>query len=143
MTQLAAATPGAAQWSEQQYLDIFDSAASARHAWVCDERGALAGFVVAREIHGEWELENIAIRVAAQRAGRGARLLAALVEQARIAGASRLQLEVRESNLAARRFYEKCGFQMEGRRRGYYSQPVEDAILYRRALPVAPPAVQS
>jgi ribosomal-protein-alanine N-acetyltransferase len=39
-------------------------------------------------------------------------------------------LEVRESNASARGLYEKQGFREAGRRRGYYTDPVEDAILY-------------
>ena len=39
-------------------------------------------------------------------------------------------LEVRESNSAARKLYEKCGFVQSGRRQRYYKQPEEDAILY-------------
>jgi hypothetical protein len=44
--------------------------------------------------------------------------------------ATAILLEVRESNLAARGLYEKQGFREVGRRRGYYADPVEDAILY-------------
>jgi [ribosomal protein S18]-alanine N-acetyltransferase len=44
-------------------------------------------------------------------------------------------LEVRESNLAARRLYEKTGFVQAGVRKSYYVNPLEDAILYRYDLP--------
>jgi ribosomal-protein-alanine N-acetyltransferase len=43
-------------------------------------------------------------------------------------------LEVRESNAAARTLYENAGFEQTGRRRSYYTSPLEDAILYRRTL---------
>ena len=44
-------------------------------------------------------------------------------------GAAVLQLEVRESNFAARRLYEKNGFEIVGKRKNYYEKPAEDAIL--------------
>mgnify|MGYP002582415600 FL=1 len=40
-----------------------------------------------------------------------------------------MTLEVRESNLAARRLYEKNGFEIVGKRKNYYEKPAEDAIL--------------
>jgi ribosomal-protein-alanine N-acetyltransferase len=43
-------------------------------------------------------------------------------------------LEVRESNAAARCFYEKAGFVQTGRRKSYYTDPAEDAVLYRYDL---------
>jgi len=43
-------------------------------------------------------------------------------------------LEVRESNLAARKLYEKLGFSEEGRRSNYYHEPREDAMLLRTSI---------
>jgi ribosomal-protein-alanine N-acetyltransferase len=40
-------------------------------------------------------------------------------------------LEVRESNLAAQKLYQSCGFEQYSRRKAYYSDPAEDALLYR------------
>ena len=143
MAQLALATPGAAIWTEAQYQEMFNPAAAVlRHAVIFEEAESIAGFAVARRGGEEWDLENIVVRASAQRLGHGAELLNALIEQARIEGARNCRLEVRESNILARRLYEKCGFQVEGRRRGYYQQPAEDAILYRRDLRSAPAEVQ-
>ena len=58
-----------------------------------------------------------------------------LLDQAKSACASKIFLEVRESNQPARRLYEKHGFREIGRRRRYYQNPLEDAILY--GYPVA------
>jgi ribosomal-protein-alanine N-acetyltransferase len=50
-------------------------------------------------------------------------------------GARRATLEVRRSNDIARRLYERFGFSVAGVRRGYYSQPTEDAlVLWRESL---------
>ena len=144
MAQLALATPGAAIWTEAQYQEMFDPAAAVlRHAVIFEEPESIAGFAVARAGGEEWELENIIVRTAAQRAGHGAELLNELIERVRVSGAKHFRLEVREANLAARRLYEKCGFRVEGRRRGYYRDPAEDAILCRRDMTIAPTAVQT
>ena len=47
-------------------------------------------------------------------------------------------LEVRESNSAARSLYEKLGFQQTGRRKSYYANPIEDAILYSKSSFLTP-----
>ena len=79
----------------------------------------------------EWEIENIAVAGPARRRGLGTRLLGELLDLARGRGADAVFLEVRESNHAARALYEKWAFLESGRRRGYYKDPEEDAILYR------------
>ena len=47
---------------------------------------------------------------------------------------TRIMLEVREGNKAARRFYEKCGFTEDGIRKNYYENPQENAILMSKNL---------
>ena len=59
----------------------------------------------------------------------GAALLGALFAESERRGAAVLRLEVRGSNLAARRLYEKNGFETVGKRKNYYEKPTEDAIL--------------
>jgi ribosomal-protein-alanine N-acetyltransferase len=58
----------------------------------------------------------------------------AAVEAAAAAGARRAFLEVRESNAGARAFYSKMGFVEAGRRKNYYREPAEDALLLSRTL---------
>ena len=82
----------------------------------------------------EWEIENIAIAGPARRRGLGTRLLGELLDLARAQGAESVFLEVRESNHAARALYEKWSFIESGRRKKYYKDPEEDAILYRLVL---------
>jgi ribosomal protein S18 acetylase RimI-like enzyme len=57
-------------------------------------------------------------------------LMRALIQRAKNEAVSAILLEVRESNLLARGLYEKQGFCKVGRRRAYYRDPAEDAILY-------------
>jgi ribosomal-protein-alanine acetyltransferase len=121
----------AAHWSAEQYEAMFRASSSGRVAMVIQEESSLHGFVIAREVSAEWEIENIAIAGSARRRGLGTRLLGELLDLARARGAVAVFLEVRESNHAARALYEKWAFLESGRRRRYYKDPEEDAILYR------------
>jgi [ribosomal protein S18]-alanine N-acetyltransferase len=86
-----------------------------------DEIGAL-GFALARIVADEAELLLLAVRGDAQGRGIGKLLLDRFSRLARARGASRLHLEVREGNQAIS-LYERAGFVLVGRRRGYYSGP--------------------
>jgi [ribosomal protein S18]-alanine N-acetyltransferase len=90
----------------------------------------ILGFLVALHLAREWELENIVVAPAARGKGLGRRLLHALLVAAHKTGSQSVFLEVRESNFAARKLYETAGFAQTGRRKAYYSDPSEDAILY-------------
>jgi [ribosomal protein S18]-alanine N-acetyltransferase len=121
----------AAHWSGAQYDALFRESDPARVALVLHDASGLQGFVVARVLGEEWEIENIAVAGSARRRGLGTRLLGELLDLARAKGATAMLLEVRESNHAARALYEKWAFVESGRRRRYYKDPDEDAILYR------------
>jgi ribosomal-protein-alanine acetyltransferase len=97
-----------------------------------NEPNQIQGFLIAKAVGVEWEIENIAIDGPAQRFGLGSRLLNHVLDLARARGAESIFLEVRESNRAARFLYEKWSFVESGRRKQYYQGPQEDAIVYRR-----------
>lgn len=126
----------AAHWSQADYQRLFAPVAD-RVALVLEE-AEVEGFIVARGMRTEWEIENIAVAGPARRRGLGTRLLAELLERALKAGAHNVFLEVRESNRAARELYQKWAFVESGRRKGYYRDPDEDAVLYRFSFPQRP-----
>lgn len=99
-----------------------------------DEKPTVLGFLVARQVAGEWELENIVVAEEFRGKGVGTQLLRELLTQAQKGNSDSVFLEVRESNAPARHFYQKLGFRETGRRKAYYSNPAEDAILYGRTL---------
>jgi [ribosomal protein S18]-alanine N-acetyltransferase len=127
-------SPTAAHWSEQQYSDLFTATQSRPQRLVLvavdSQYGGVVGFLVARHLAPEWELENIVVSLSARRMGVGKRLLERLLDEARETHSASVFLEVRESNAAARSLYEKLGFRETGRRKSYYTSPLEDAILY-------------
>ena len=87
--------------------------------------GFCAFWMVVDEIH----INNVAVREALRGRGLGTALLQHVLQEARRLGATRATLEVRASNTRARRLYERLGFYVAATRRGYYSTPVEDALL--------------
>lgn len=122
--------PGAAHWTREQYNQLVSSGV----VLVAEEAGELCGFVCARAVAGEWEIENVVVAAGFLRRGIADELMRAMIQRAKTEAASALLLEVRESNLAARGLYEKRGFREVGRRRTYYKDPAEDAILYTLRL---------
>ncbi len=98
-------------------------------AWVAERNRAQSGYVVSRTIAGECEILDLGVAPEARRQGVGGLLLDAALESARADGARTAHLEVRESNAAALGLYRRRGFKQIGRRRGYYAQPAEDALL--------------
>jgi len=137
MKEMDRVSPTSSHWTETQFDDLLRQerlvllACSENSSHTPDTEGTLLGFVVARQIAPEWELENIVVTAAARRKGIGKRLLEAILEAARKTNSEAVFLEVRESNHAARSLYEKSGFTQTGRRKSYYANPLEDAILYR------------
>jgi [ribosomal protein S18]-alanine N-acetyltransferase len=121
----------AAHWSAQQYDELFHASQPGRVSLILQEETGLQGFVIARVVGQEWEIENIAVAGPARRLGLGTRLLGELLDLARTRGAEAVFLEFRESNRAARALYEKWAFLESGRRPRYYKEPDEDAVLYR------------
>lgn len=103
--------------------------------------GEVEGYCAAWIVSDELHVNNLAIRVASRRRGLARGLLAAVLAAAVGEGATRATLEVRESNHAARRLYERAGFVVTARRRQYYCAPVEDAlVMWREGLSETPPA---
>jgi len=123
---LAPQSPAASPGTSGQYNKLVDSGV----VLVAEEAGKPCGFVGAKAVAGEWEIENVAVAAGFLRRGIADELLRNLIQRAKHEAASAILLEVRESNRPARCLYEKHGFRQAGRRRSYYRDPVEDAILY-------------
>jgi ribosomal-protein-alanine N-acetyltransferase len=127
----------AAHWTAQQYEALFSPDAPVRAIFVAADDSndaSLDGFLIARCLRDEWEIENVVVAGALRRQGIGRSLIQELTAPAGSAGVRSIILEVRESNQAAVRLYESIGFREEGRRKDYYRNPAEDALLYRLTL---------
>lgn len=136
MLEIAAHSATAAQWNQTEYAGIFaPEAQQIRTVLVIERTGDVVGFIVGRQIGDEWEIENIAVTGTARRCGLGTRLMGEFLDMARNRGGRAIFLEVRESNLAARALYEKWAFVETGRRKMYYADPAEDALVLRFNFP--------
>ncbi|MEO8311797.1 MAG: ribosomal protein S18-alanine N-acetyltransferase [Caldimonas sp.] len=117
-------------WTRGNFVD---SLVAGYTAWTLNlVDGELIGYCVAMAGVDEMHLLNITVAPAARRRGHARRLLAELVQQCRLRQASRLWLEVRESNAQARDVYRQLGFAPVGRRKGYYPASEgrrEDAVV--------------
>lgn len=128
LLQIAKEAGTAAQWKPEEYEKIFaTNGITHRAALVAEKDGKVAGFVIGHQIREEWEIENVAVAPEARRKGVAEGLLREFMRMAGQRGCHTIFLEVRESNLAARALYEKCGFLESGRRKMYYADPPEDA----------------
>jgi ribosomal-protein-alanine N-acetyltransferase len=123
-------SPRAAHWTREQYNKLVGSGVVLVAEKAAEEEGQLCGFVCAQAVAGEWEIENVVVAAGFLRRGIANELMRALIQRAKNEAVSAILLEVRESNLLARGLYEKQGFREVGRRRAYYRDPAEDAILY-------------
>ncbi len=92
----------------------------------------ILGFGCVSVMLDEAELLNIAVSPAHRKMGLGQLLLSALFDEAARRGAQRFFLEVRESNLPALKLYLRNGFVAVGRRKRYYTNPTEDAVIMLR-----------
>ena len=90
--------------------------------------GFCAFWLVAEQVH----INNLAILPELRCRGLGSQLIEAIIAEAGHLGAEMLTLEVRQSNEAARRLYERAGFFQDGVRKSYYTNPVEDALILSR-----------
>jgi ribosomal-protein-alanine N-acetyltransferase len=124
-----------AQFSNPWSGEYFQAglASSFSHFYVAENPGnsSLAGFLIFWRLDNELEVHKIAIDQSCQRRGYASCLLDFFIATARSWQCRQAILEVRSGNEAAIRLYEKYAFQCIGRRRDYYSQPEEDALVFR------------
>ncbi|HUT41121.1 MAG TPA: ribosomal protein S18-alanine N-acetyltransferase [Gammaproteobacteria bacterium] len=104
--------------------------------WVCTRAGIIEGYGIITVAVGESHLLNLCVREEARSRGVGRKMLRHLISIARRHDADILFLEVRVSNLSARKLYENEGFNELGTRRAYYPlrSGREDALILARTL---------
>jgi len=120
----------AAHWKADQYQKRLTDGC----LMVAESEGRVCGFICARGVLDDWDIENLVVAVTFRRRGIAGELIRALMRESQNRSGTAWLLEVRESNLAARSLYEKHGFLEVGRRHGYYREPAEDALLFEYRL---------
>lgn len=101
---------------------------------VARNEGEVLGYVGMWAVMGEGEITNVAVKETARRQGVAARLMEELICVGRELGTDIFFLEVRESNEAARKLYEKQGFSQIGIRKNFYERPQENAVVMSRTF---------
>jgi ribosomal-protein-alanine N-acetyltransferase len=115
-------------WPERSFrFELTDNPAS--RCWVADLDGKIVGMIVVWLIVDEAHVATLATHPEHRRQGIGKRLLAHALLHMIEEGALSSFLEVRESNIAAQNMYSKFGYEVLDRRRRYYRDNDEDAIL--------------
>jgi ribosomal-protein-alanine N-acetyltransferase len=131
-------TSGLSRWGWDSYHAELSRPESivfvARRPMPDDSGKYLLGFIAARLNVDEVHINNIGVRDHARRRGIGSVLLARALECGVTKGAHAALLEVRASNVPAQALYAYHGFEIMGRRRNYYHDPTEDALVMSRAL---------
>jgi ribosomal-protein-alanine N-acetyltransferase len=140
----------APHWSEAVWAQVY-----LQHAWrgvapslrwqqricfVAEQAEEITGFVVISIVgvsgagNGVAEMESLAVREASRRRGVGRSLCLQAVLWAQTMGAASMQLEVRSMSTAALALYRSLGFVEQGRRKGYYTEPTDDAVMMELPL---------
>ncbi|MEM8562699.1 MAG: ribosomal protein S18-alanine N-acetyltransferase [Pseudomonadota bacterium] len=118
-------------WSARQYADVLGEQEGSERIVVASFAEILVGFVVTAVIGEDVSIYKVVVQPSWQRQGIGRLLMSQALMDARIRGANRCFLEVRASNYPALNLYRDMGFQVDGKRSGYYPMVSgrEDAIL--------------
>jgi [ribosomal protein S18]-alanine N-acetyltransferase len=98
-----------------------------------ESEGRVVGYIVFYAVEGEAHVLNFAVHPLFRRQGLGLTMLKGALKGLRGRGVTVFFLEVREGNAGAIGLYEKCGFERIGRRKRYYSETNEDALVMRCA----------
>lgn len=117
-------------WSENS---ISSEVSNPLSLWlVATEDGLVKGYVGSQSVLDGADMMNLAVAQAERRKGIAEQLVEQLIIQLSQNGVRFLMLEVRKSNDPAISLYKKLGFQVVGRRPGYYHHPREDAWIMRK-----------
>ncbi len=120
-------------WSRKIFEDSLSTENTAALAAQAED-GTIAGYIFFTAILDEGSVDNIAVLPSERRQGVASALLEAFHGCARTRGLTDLFLEVRPSNEGAAALYRKAGYQEVGRRKNYYLDPREDAIIMKLEL---------
>ena len=117
-------------WSERSIASELDNKLA---FWLVATEGEnVAGYIGSQTVMDETDMMNVAVHPDFRRRGIAEALVNGLVDALKTQGSHCLTLEVRASNAPAIALYEKLGFSEIGRRKNYYRNPREDALILRK-----------
>jgi [ribosomal protein S18]-alanine N-acetyltransferase len=116
-------------WTREMFMGELERGDVVRAYVARTAEWTVAGYCSAWLVADELHINNLAVRPECRSGGVGRALVEHALDAAFREGARRATLEVRRSNAAALRLYERLGFKASGVRRGYYTKPREDALI--------------
>ncbi|HEY0808838.1 MAG TPA: ribosomal protein S18-alanine N-acetyltransferase, partial [Longimicrobiales bacterium] len=119
-------------WSEATFRGLLRRKDS--DLLVADYNGDIAGYAVFWAVMDQGELGNVAVDEEYRGRGIGSKLIKAVLERAHERSVHEIFLEVRKSNVRAQDLYKGFGFTEVGRRKNYYLEPLEDALVMKMDL---------
>jgi ribosomal-protein-alanine N-acetyltransferase len=122
-------------WSEATFRgEIQNTGISFPMIILHESDSRVAGYIIYWQIGDEVQINNVAVHPDFRRQGLGEAALKLVFKQVRERDAKHVMLEVRTSNTPALTLYRKLGFEIIGVRKGYYTNPSEDAFVMRLSL---------
>jgi ribosomal-protein-alanine N-acetyltransferase len=119
-------------WSELAFFNEMYAPHSI--AKVAVQKNNIRGYICLKQISDEGHILNLAVHPDFRRHGNATTLVGEVLDELRKRGCKSLYLEVRVSNLGARKFYERIGFKVVDVRKKYYTSPDEDAVVMTLVL---------
>ena len=114
-------------WTRGMFVQTLESPVSRNFVVTVGQK--ILGYLIFYQAGLEMHIMNIAVHPGRRRQGIARAMLEKVLEVALANSVEECFLEVRESNFAARTLYERLGFKSIGKRKGYYSETNEDAIV--------------
>lgn len=121
-------------WSAEVFWSELAQVPDTRHYIVAEDAGVVVGYAGLLATGDQSDVQTLAVARDLQGTGLGARLLDALLAEARERRAREVLLEVRVENTAAQALYARAGFERIGSRSGYYRPGGTDAHVLRLRL---------
>lgn len=115
-------------WNGRMFRDQLDMEDIAVNLSLVEENSVI-GYLTAWFVFDEIHLMSIAVAPDRRCRGYANRMLNAVIDMGKERGMCRMVLEVRVGNTVAHQFYEKRGFRLIGKRKGYYRETGEDAFV--------------
>lgn len=125
-------------WSEASFFTAAENGMYSFYAAIDPVTGRVCGYGGMFTVCDSAEIATVAVLPEYRERGIGLMIMNFLITDAEKRGAEAVHLEVRESNLPAIALYEKCGFTKDGKRKGYYRFPKEDAVLMTKHMTSLP-----
>lgn len=118
-------------WKKKFFISELSHDISFFYAAEDTDSKEVAGYIIFWIVEETLELHDIAVKGTYKKKGIGSQLMRFMFETAAARGVEEMFLEVRKSNRDAVTFYEKFNFKQVGERKDYYSDPLENALVYK------------